>query len=73
MFENRARAADADRLDLAALFRQLLPEATRLVALHFQDTVVRRALARLKDVGEASAIEEALASASAGQLEVSWR
>jgi DNA-binding transcriptional MerR regulator len=75
IFENRARSADGDGapLDLAALFRQLLPEATRLVALHFHNTVVRRALARLKDVGEAREVEAALEAAAAGRLEVAWR
>lgn len=77
IFEQRARAAAESPSrpppDLAALFRQLLPEATRLVALHFHNTVVRRALARLSDVGEARAIEDALKAAASGQLEVSWR
>lgn len=77
IFEQRARAAAESPSrpppDLAALFRQLLPEATRLVALHFHNTVVRRALVRLSDVGEARAIEEALKAAASGQLEVSWR
>jgi DNA-binding transcriptional MerR regulator len=76
IFESRARAAAASgdaQADLAALFRQLLPEATRLVALHFHNTVVRRALARLTDVGEARGIEAALSAAAAGRLEVAWR
>jgi DNA-binding transcriptional MerR regulator len=79
IFERRARDAGAgageqrSALDLAALFRQLLPEATRLVALHFHNTVVRRALARLENVGEARTLEAALAAASAGKLEVAWR
>ncbi|HEU4427526.1 MAG TPA: MerR family transcriptional regulator [Myxococcota bacterium] len=76
IFENRARAAgagDGAPLDLAALFRQLLPEATRLVALHFHTTIVRRALARLADVGEAREVEAALNAAAAGRLEVAWR
>jgi DNA-binding transcriptional MerR regulator len=76
IFENRARSAaggEGAPLDLAALFRQLLPEATRLVALHFHNTVVRRALARLKDVGEAREVEAALEAAAAGRLEVAWR
>ncbi len=73
IFENRARTPNGPAPDLAALFRQLLPEATRLVALHFHNTVVRRALARLNDVDDARAIEAALAEAGAGKLEVSWR
>jgi len=77
IFEQRARAAaespSVPPLDLAALLRQLLPEATRLVALHFHNTLVRRALARLSDVGEARAVEDALRAATSGQLEISWR
>jgi DNA-binding transcriptional MerR regulator len=54
-------------------FERLLPEATRIVALHFQRTVVARALARLREKGGAGALEETLALARAGRLEVQWR
>ena len=64
-----ARARQTPTLDLAALFRQLLPEATRLVALHFQHTVVRRALARLKDAAKRARSRQRSRRASAG----SWK
>jgi len=70
IFEQRARAGEEATPDLATLCRQLLPEATRLVALHFQRTVVRRALSRLQaDHGAQEPLRE-LASA---RLEVAWR
>ncbi len=70
IFEQRARAGGEATPDLATLCRQLLPEATRLVALHFQRTVVRRALSRLQaDEGAQEPLRE-LASA---RLEVAWR
>ena len=52
-------------------FERLLPQATQIVALHFQRTVVARALARLREKGEAGALEETLALAR--RLEVQWR
>jgi hypothetical protein len=70
IFEQRARAGGEATPDLATLCRQLLPEATRLVALHFQHTVVRRALARLQTGDAARAPLHELASA---RLEVAWR
>ncbi len=54
-------------------FERLLPQATQIVALHFQRTVVARALARLREKGDAGALEETLALARAGRLEVQWR
>lgn len=69
IFEQRARAGGEATADPTTLFRQLLPEATRLVALHFQHTVVRRALSRLHGEGEQAPLRE-LASA---RLEVAWR
>lgn len=54
-------------------FERLLPQATQVVALHFQRTVVARALARLRGRGEESALEKALEVTQASRLEVSWR
>jgi DNA-binding transcriptional MerR regulator len=54
-------------------FRQLLPLATRLVALFFQRTVVARALARLEGSGEDDALREAIAATESARLEVTWR
>ena len=61
---------DSPAPDLATLVRELLPETTRLVALHFQQTVVRRALTRLQS-GQAE--REPLRELASARLEVAWR
>ncbi len=58
---------------ITAAFQSLLPEVTRLVALHFQRTVVNRALARLAGRGDREALERALAAVESARLEVAWR
>jgi DNA-binding transcriptional MerR regulator len=70
IFEQRARSGGEATPDLATLCRQLLPEATRLVALHFQHTVVRRALARLQAGTDG---QEPLRELASARLEVAWR
>ena len=55
------------------VFERLLPRATEIVALHFQRTVVARALARLRARGEEHALEQALEATQAARLEVQWR
>ena len=70
IFEQRARAGGEAAPDLATLCRELLPEATRLVALHFQHTVVRRALARLQ---AGTAEQQPLRELASARLEVAWR
>jgi DNA-binding transcriptional MerR regulator len=62
-------AADA----IAEAFRELLPQVTRLVALHFQRTLVNRALERLRAKGDSDALEKALAATESVRLEVSWQ
>ncbi|MFK7898076.1 MAG: MerR family transcriptional regulator [Myxococcota bacterium] len=62
-----------DEESVRRVFEQLLPQATQIVALHFQRTVVSRALARLRTSGETSALEEALEITQAARLEVQWR
>jgi len=71
----RKRAAEADDESATRIFRELLPQATRLVALHFQRTLVARALARFRDHEEHGALAEALAATESAQLdvEVTWR
>jgi len=54
-------------------FRALLPQVTRLVALHFQRTLVNRALERLRASGEKFELREALAAIESARLEVAWR
>ncbi len=63
--------ADADAI--ADTFRRLMPAVTTLVALHFQRTVLQRALARLREHPDATALEKAVAVIEAGRLEVAWR
>jgi DNA-binding transcriptional MerR regulator len=60
-------------VDVTAAFKDLLPQVTRLVALHFQRTVVSRALHRLADREENEALRAALAATESSSLEVTWR
>lgn len=69
----RRTEAPPDAESVTTMYRQLLPEATRLVALHFQRMIVNRALARLEGSGEAIALREAIAATESSRLEVSWR
>lgn len=55
------------------VFERLLPQATQIVALHFQRVVVARALARLRGRGDAKALELALEATRSARLEVQWR
>ena len=60
---------------ISETFRRLLPVVTRLVALHFQRTLVTRALNRLEGREELEALEAALAATKSARLEVdvAWR
>ena len=71
----RGSDADADGESVTGIFRELLPQVTRLVALHFQRTLVARALNRFRDKQEHGALAEALAATESAQLdvEVTWR
>jgi len=62
-------------IDVVDAFRTLLPQVTRLVALHFQRTLVSRALARLADASEASSLRAALTASGGASLDVKveWR
>lgn len=62
-----------DEESVRRAFERLLPKATEIVALHFQRTVVARALARLRGRGEESALQKALEVTQAARLEVQWR
>lgn len=55
------------------VFERLLPQATQIVALHFQRTIVARALARLRGRGDSAALEIALEATRSARLEVQWR
>ncbi len=60
---------------ITAVFRRLLPQVTRLVAVHFQRTLVYRALNRLRSREESDDLRAALEATEARRLEVdvSWR
>lgn len=77
LFDRYVRKVDAGGADpeqIAGVFRELLPAVTTLVALHFQRTLLRRALDRLRDQPEAAAAyEQAVQVLERGRLEVAWR
>jgi DNA-binding transcriptional MerR regulator len=58
---------------VSRIFERLLPQATEVVALHFQRTIVARALERLRASGDTRALEEALEMTQAARLEVQRR
>ncbi|NNL66886.1 MAG: MerR family transcriptional regulator [Myxococcales bacterium] len=66
-------AGDPDAITDA--FRLLLPQVTRLVALHFQRTLINRALERLSGSEDADALAAARAATESARLEVAvdWR
>ena len=68
-----AKARDPERV--TETFRALLPQVTRLVALHFQRTLVSRALERLAESGGDTTLRDALTASGGSQLavDVEWR
>ena len=64
---------EGDEEGVRRVFERLLPRATQIVALHFQRTVVTRALARLRGRGDSEALEMALELTRSARLEVQWR
>jgi DNA-binding transcriptional MerR regulator len=76
LFDDHVRKRAAERGDTGEVteaFRDLLPQLTRLVALHFQRTVVSRALHRLAGHGEDDDLRAALAATESASLEIAWR
>ncbi len=76
LFDTHVRqrgAAGRDPEAITAAFRELLPQATILVARHFQHTLVTRALARLDHADEREALAAAVEATASARLEVSWR
>jgi DNA-binding transcriptional MerR regulator len=76
LFDDHVRKAGpaADNSDaITGVFRDLLPQVTKVVALHFQRTLVNRALKRLEGVEEFAALEAALSATDSTHLEVEWR
>ncbi len=76
LFDRHVRRPSDDGIEsetVTLAFRDLLPAVTRLVALHFQRTLVTQALERLERRDEDDALAEALAAVESSQLEVKWR
>ncbi len=78
LFDQSIRKSSSDSRDdeaIAAAFQALLPQVTRLVAVHFQRTLVSRALNRLHGKEGNEALEAALAATESANLEiaVTWR
>jgi len=75
LFDASIRKRRTDDEAVTRIFKELLPQVTRLVALHFQRTLVARALNRFRDKQEHGALAEALAATESAQLdvEVTWR
>ncbi len=74
LFDEHVRSR-SDEADITAIFQALLPKVTRLVALHFQRTLVNRALNRLRGKDEHRALRAALEATENARLEVEvgWR
>ncbi len=75
LFDQHVRGGDNDDVLVTEAFRTLLPQVTRLVALHFQRTLVNRALNRLEGKRESQALAAARAATESARLEVdvAWR
>jgi DNA-binding transcriptional MerR regulator len=76
LFDDHLRKPAAERGDTGEVteaFRDLLPQLTRLVALHFQRTLVSRALQRLAGRGDEGDLRAALAATESSSLEIAWR
>lgn len=76
LFDDHVRkvATNGDDPEVVAhAFQRVLPQLTKLVALHFQRTLVNRAMERLRAKGEGPALERALAAVEATHLEGEWR
>jgi DNA-binding transcriptional MerR regulator len=78
LFDEHVRKRGGEENDddeVTAVFQKLMPQVTRLVALHFQRTLVNRALNRLGGKDEHGALAAALAAVESAQLkvEVKWQ
>ncbi|MDJ0850414.1 MAG: MerR family transcriptional regulator [Myxococcota bacterium] len=73
--EEGAPGEAVDDPTVTAVFQDLMPQITRLVALHFQRTLVNRALNRLRGSEEHDALRAALEATENAHLEVEvkWR
>lgn len=78
LFDRFVRRIDGEPAasgDVAEVFRQMLPAVTGLVALHFQRTLLRRAMQRLRERGDHEAYAVAAQVLESGRLDldVAWR
>jgi DNA-binding transcriptional MerR regulator len=78
LFDDHVRKAGptaGDDAEITDAFQRLLPLVTRVIAVHFQRTLVTRALERLEGKEEMGALEAALRATESAHLEVdvSWR
>jgi len=75
LFDDHIRRGEDEDEVITQAFHQLLPQITRLVALHFQRTLVNRALERLagSEADRKQNLERALAATRSSRLEVEWR
>ena len=78
LFDDYVRKAGptaGDDRAIAQSFETLLPLVTRLVAVHFQRTLVTQALQRLEGKEDSTALGAALRTTESSHLEVdvSWR
>jgi DNA-binding transcriptional MerR regulator len=72
-YVRKAAPLGHDAQDIPEAFRVLLPQVTRLVALHFQRTLVNRAVERMRAKGEGAALESAIMAVESSRLEIQWR
>lgn len=72
-FVRKVDGSGAETESVAETFRRLLPAVTMLVAAHFQRTLLRRAIDRLRGKEHDEALEAAVAAVESGHLEVAWR
>jgi DNA-binding transcriptional MerR regulator len=76
LFDQHVRKVDREGADpraVADTFRALLPAVTTLVAVHFQRTLLARAIDRLREVDSQEDLRAAVAAVESGRLEVSWK
>lgn len=75
LFDRHIRKNNLDpNSDISSkMFRSLLPQVTKLVALHFQHTLVTRALTRLRYAAQKDpSLRSAVEALEAARAEVSW-
>lgn len=74
LFDDHVRKQEGQPIgdaDVTAAFQRLLPHVTRLVALHFQRTLVNRALNRLRSKQDFEALHAALDATKNARLDLS--